>query len=469
MEQKQGFLKEYTAKFDKKKFEVLREEISFSEYVDKIHQNPLLIRTAYQRIYDMIISKGFEEIERDNRKCTHYKFFDNPACPIFGLENTLNELVKFIKGAAGGYGAEKRVLLLHGPVGSSKSTICRCLKYGLEEYTKSEEGSLYTFKWVNLPEDIFNATEDCCPMHEEPLRLLPPEVRNPIVEQLNEIHLSNVPEKERPSLYRLRCDGDLDPRCKKFMVSLLEKYQGDLDKVLTDHIRVIRFTFSEAERRGIGTFQPKDEKNQDSTELTGDINYRNMATYGSDSDSRAFNFDGEFCVSNRGLIEFIEMLKLANEFLYDLLGASQERQIKPKKFPQIAIDEALIGHSVHGSTLIPHVYDGVLDVLPIEELAALDVKKLRVFSFNIETKQVELSEVKKVFSHEFKGEWVENHQDGDVLVTTPNHSVYNKDYETFYPGEDTTSDILTLDIPDYLLNYPQTERFIHYLAQEVMV
>src|SRR5256885_16703654 len=71
--------------------------------------------------------------------------------------------------------------------------------------------------------------------------------------------------------------------------------------------------------------QPKDEKNQDSTELTGDINYRKIAIYGSDSDARAFNFDGEFNVANRGIIEFIEVLKLEVAFLYDLLGASQEQ------------------------------------------------------------------------------------------------------------------------------------------------
>jgi Putative Ser protein kinase len=63
-------------------------------------------------------------------------------------------------------------------------------------------------------------------------------------------------------------------------------------------------------RIGIGTFQPKDEKNQDSTELTGDINYRKIAVYGSDSDPRAFNFDGELNVANRGIVEFIEILKL---------------------------------------------------------------------------------------------------------------------------------------------------------------
>ncbi len=101
----------------------------------------------------------------------------------------------------------------------------------------------------------------------------------------------------------------------------------------------------EKDRVGIGTFQPKDEKNQDSTELTGDINYRKIAEYGSDSDPRAFNFDGEFNIANRGIIEFIEVLKLDVAFLYDLLGASQEHKIKPKKFAQTDIDEVIIGHT----------------------------------------------------------------------------------------------------------------------------
>ena len=102
---------------------------------------------------------------------------------------------------------------------------------------------------------------------------------------------------------------------------------------------------SEKDRIGIGTFQPKDEKNQDSTELTGDINYRKIAEYGSDSDPRAFNFDGEFNVANRGVIEFVEVLKLDVAFLYDLLGASQEHKVKPKKFAQTDIDEVIIGHT----------------------------------------------------------------------------------------------------------------------------
>ena len=123
-----------------------------------------------------------------------------------------------------------------------------------------------------------------------------------------------------------------------------------------DEVKVYRLMLSEQDRIGIGTFQPKDEKNQDSTELTGDINYRKIAEYGTDSDPRAFNFDGELNIANRGLVEFIEVLKLDVAFLYDLLGASQEHKIKPKKFAQTDIDEVILGHSVagHDADPVPH-------------------------------------------------------------------------------------------------------------------
>lgn len=341
-------LDRFASLFKKQEFQELHEEMSFSEYVDRCLENPKLARSAYQVIYDMIMSKGTKKKERYRKTYIHYNFFDGVDIPIFGIEKTLHELVQFFKGAAGGYGTECRVLLLHGPVGSSKSTICRALKRGLETYSRTAEGAWYTFKWVNLPtgeKGIYTHDEDECPMHEDPLKLMPVEMRQKLIEELNERLIDKTPEKERKTLYRLRCDGDLDPRCKKFMEELLKINGGDWNYVVNNHIRVIRKVYSEADRVGVATFQPKDEKNQDSTELTGDINWGKLPHFGSDSDPRAFNFDGEFCVSNRGMMEFIEMLKLAKEFLYDLLGASQERQIKPKKFAQVALDTVLIGHT----------------------------------------------------------------------------------------------------------------------------
>ncbi|MFQ5676734.1 MAG: PrkA family serine protein kinase, partial [bacterium] len=138
--------------------------------------------------------------------------------------------------------------------------------------------------------------------------------------------------------------GELCPFCRQTYQEKSHNYNGDWSRIIND-IKVRRLLLSEKDRVGIGTFQPKDEKNQDSTELTGDINYRKIAIYGSDSDPRAFNFDGELNIANRGLVEFIEVLKLDVAFLYDLLGASQEHKIKPKKFAQTDIDEVIIGHT----------------------------------------------------------------------------------------------------------------------------
>ena len=332
--------------FNKQEFVDINEEMTFSEYLEKCYQNPKLIRSAYQRMYDMVLNKGVSEFEQYRKTLTKYNFFNDAQIPIFGLEETIDRLMKHIKGAAGGFGTEKRILLLHGPVGSSKSTICRLLKRGLEQYSRTPEGAWYSFKWVNLPtgpDGLYVSDTDDCPMHEEPLKLIPPDMRKQVVKELNEVHLSQASDKV--TAYSLTVDGELDPRCKWFMQQLLKRYNGDWQKVVENHIEVIRCVYSEADRVGIATFQPKDEKNQDSTELTGDINFAKISQFGSDSDPRAFSFDGELCVGNRGVVEFIEMLKLDQAFLYDLLGASQEKSIKPKKFSQIQVDMAILGHT----------------------------------------------------------------------------------------------------------------------------
>ena len=145
--------------------------------------------------------------------------------------------------------------------------------------------------------------------------------------------------------YDIKIKGDLCPYSRFEYRERLAKYDGDWLEMLRKEVKVYRLVLSEKDRIGIGTFQPKDEKNQDSTELTGDINYRKIAEYGSDSDPRSFNFDGELNIANRGIVEFIEVLKLDVAFLYDLLGASQEHKIKPKKFAQTDIDEVIIAHT----------------------------------------------------------------------------------------------------------------------------
>ncbi len=312
-------------------------EGSFEEYLEIVREHPAVTRSAYQRLYDMILSHGSEDVHETKERLVRYRFFNTFALKyddaIFGLDRILMQLVHTFKSAAHGYGTERRVLLLHGPVGSSKSTIARLLKRGLEEYSRTDEGMLFSFSWKG-PDDTW--LKD--PMHGEPLHLIPQEMRPRFLASLTE-------GKEENLRYPVQVKGDLSPYSRFLYNERLQKHGGDLTAMLANEVKVYRMTLSEADRIGIGTFQPKDEKNQDSTELTGDINYRKIAEYGSDSDPRAFNFDGELNIANRGLVEFIEVLKLDVAFLYDLLGASQEHKIKPKKFAQTDIDEVILAHT----------------------------------------------------------------------------------------------------------------------------
>jgi serine protein kinase len=312
-------------------------EGTFEEYLDLVRRDPRATRNAFERVYDMILSYGTDSYEVARTRRVRYKFFDDPdqggEDAVFGLDEPLSALVNSFKSAAQGYGIEKRVLLLHGPVGSSKSTIARLLKRGLERYSATDAGALYTVGWVDLGD---SSDVHWCPMHEEPLHLVPHRFRGEVTDRLNAAREAGD--------YRVKIHGELCPFCRYIYTERLRRYDGDWTRVTQD-VRVKRLLLSEKDRVGIGTFQPKDEKNQDSTELTGDINYRKIAIYGSDSDPRAFNFDGEFNVANRGIVEFVEVLKLDVAFLYDLLGASQEHKVKPKKFAQTDIDEVIVGHT----------------------------------------------------------------------------------------------------------------------------
>lgn len=316
---------------------------SFSDYLNLVREDPNIVRNSHQRVYDMVVEPGFMDYTKFRQKMRRWKFFndsdDGGKDAIFGIDSELNEFVQLLKAAAEGYGVERRILLLHGPVGSSKSTIARLLKKGLEKYSRTKQGALYTFQILDREASEISGREEwvTSPMHEEPLKLLPEEIKESFVKDL----FSGCKTRYPVSAHR----GTLDPASRKFFNLYMEELKGDWERILHERIRVKRLLISEKDRMGIGTYQPKDEKSQDATELTGDVNYRKIALYGSDSDPRAFNFDGEFNVANRGIIEFIEVLKLETAFLYDLLGATQEKKIKPRKFAQTDIDEVIIGHT----------------------------------------------------------------------------------------------------------------------------
>ena len=326
---------------------------SFDDYLKLVSANPAITANSFQKVHSMIMSYGTERYSLGGREYTRFKFFDDPLGggqdAVFGLDDRLMKLVQFFESAAKGFGPQKRLFLMLGPVGSSKSTVARLLKRGLERYSLTPDGGVYTFGFSQEPirstnaEDSKRAIEklskdqiDWSPMNVEPLSIIPSHLRREFLDVLN--------KGRGTGGAKAQINGGLDPASRFHLAQLLEQYDGNYDRVL-DHVVVKRVIISEEDRTGITTFQPKDPKSQDSTELTGDVNFRKLAKFGADSDPRAFSFDGELCRANRGLAEFIEVLKLEREFLYELLTATQERVIKPKKFPQTEIDLVLLGHT----------------------------------------------------------------------------------------------------------------------------
>src|SRR5690348_9201877 len=288
----------------RREHEALRWEGTFRDYFELVAQNPRIAQLSHARINDMVHAAGIERLnEGTQHEVLSYDFF---ASELFGIEEPIARIVEYFKSAAQRLEVRKRILLLMGPVGGGKSTIVNMLKRGLEVWTRTEEGAVYAIK--------------DCPMHEEPLHLIPHQLRGEV-------------EKH----YGIYIEGDLCPQCR---YALEHTYAGRHEDV-----KVHRVVFSEKERVGIGTFSPSDPKSQDITELTGSIDLSTIGEVGVESDPRAYRFDGELNIANRGLMEFVEMLKVDEKFLYSLLTLSQEQSIKTGRFAMIYADEVVVSHT----------------------------------------------------------------------------------------------------------------------------
>ncbi|GGA38525.1 PrkA family serine protein kinase [Paenibacillus physcomitrellae] len=273
---------------------------TFKEYIELLRKDPRPAMTAHARVYEMIRSYGVEE-EGGHKT---YKFFEQE---LYGLNRPLEKLVEeYFHSAARRLDVRKRILLLMGPVSGGKSTLVTLLKRGLEQFSKTDAGAVYAIEG--------------CPMQEDPLHLIPHELRP-------------VFEKE----FGIRIEGELCPVCR---LKLDTEYGGDIEKV-----RVERVILSESARIGIGTFSPSDPKSQDIADLTGSIDFSTITEYGSESDPRAYRFDGELNKANRGLMEFQEMLKCDEKFLWNLLSLTQEGNFKAGRFALISADEMIIAHT----------------------------------------------------------------------------------------------------------------------------
>jgi len=301
----QKITKKYSSDYQKEEILWLG---SFQSYQEKIKDNPNLIRNAAGLLYDAVLSFGSETRELGNDlSVIHYKIFDDPfnggKDAIYGLDFQLEKIVnEYLRGAASGYGLERRILFLRGLRGSGKTTIVRLLKRGLEKFSATKAGAVFSIVWPD---------GQMCPIREDPIFLIPREIRKEYLSQL-------LPERAD----KLPADifsRDLCPDCRKKMDKLLVENEGDLEKIFfSESVKIKRVLLAEGSQLGVGFLSPRNE--------TSDI-FR------------------QFQIANRGLMEISEPFQFSEETIHAFLKSSEEREINPDNSPPLYIDAVAIAYA----------------------------------------------------------------------------------------------------------------------------
>lgn len=278
------------------------------EYLELVRKDPSIAKLSHKRMYDMLVSPGVREIDIEENprlkrlyqgeKMKTYKFFEDS---FFGMEKTVNQIVRYFHSASLKGEESRQVIYLVGPVGSGKSSLVEAIKRGLESAPP------------------FYAIEGC-PMFEEPLHLIPRHLR-----------------AEFSKLLDIDIEGDLCPICR---YRLKEEFKGKWEDV-----PVKTYEFSIRAKRGVGVVPPVDPNNQDTSVLIGGEDISKLDKY-SEGDPRVLDLSGALNVGNRGVVEFIEVFKNETEYLHAMITATQEKSIPaPGRHGMIYVDTCILAHS----------------------------------------------------------------------------------------------------------------------------
>ena len=279
---------------------------TLEEYLKILEEDFSVAKLAHKRLFDTISEKGITRMSLTDARCNKlfggaelktYDYFQNQ---FFGMERSLAKIMRFLQSASLKGEESRQVLLLLGPVGAGKSALMEHIKSALEDCDP-----MYHIEG--------------CPVHEEPLHLIPRSLR----EQFQQI-------------YGLRIEGDLCPICR---YRLKEEFENDYTLM-----PISQSSFSVRGRRGVGVVPPMDANSQDVTILVGSEDISKLDLYAED-DPRVLSLNGAFNVGNRGIVEFVEVFKNEIEFLHTMITATQEKSIpSPGKGPMIYFDGVIMAH-----------------------------------------------------------------------------------------------------------------------------
>ncbi len=289
------------------------EEMSLHGYLDLCRADPMSYAGPAERLLKAIGEPTLVETRAHprllrifgSRQLRRYQAFSD----FYGMEDTVEQLVAFLRHSAQGLEERKQVLYLLGPVGSAKSSLAERLKSLMEMHP------IYVLKNPD--------TGEVSPLHESPLGLF------------NPLRYGETLEGEYGIPKRV-LTGIASPWATK----RLQEFGGDLTR-----FHVVRVYPSILEQRAISKTEPGDENNQDISALVGKVDIRKLDRFSQD-DPDAYSYSGGLCLANQGLLEFVEMFKAPLKVLNPLLTATQESNFKGTEgFGAMPFQGIVLAHS----------------------------------------------------------------------------------------------------------------------------
>ncbi|CAN5596544.1 serine protein kinase [soil metagenome] len=325
-----------------RRFHAGRRVLSFTEYLALFEEDPIRFsRDASRFLRDALSHFGTKTVEYPWGNFTRWNMFDLPwevANPgqgvrgaLIGQEQVQAELVRALANFAR-EGRPSRMVLLHGPNGSAKSTIASCLIRGLEHYSKLDEGALYRFHWVfptmktvrgslgfgkgeagrpdasasyaHLAEDQIDA-KIVLEVRDHPLFLVPLDERRKLLERAwAGAKKEGVADPDPPCDWILR--GELSHKAALVYDALLSSYRGSWREVLK-HVQVERYFVSQRYRVGAVTVGPQMSVDAGERQLTMD---RSLSALPPSLQAITFyEAKGELIDAAGGVLEFSDLLK----------------------------------------------------------------------------------------------------------------------------------------------------------------
>src|ERR1700744_4562188 len=293
-------------------FEANREaEMTLPEYLEACRDNPMMYATATERLLSAIGEPEMVDTSKDarlgrifmNRTIRVYPAFSE----FYGMEETIERIVGYLRHAAQGLEERKQILYLLGPVGGGKSSLAERLKALMEGH----------------PIYVLKAGDELSPVFESPLGLFDPEQLGPMIE-------------EKYGIPRRRLSGLMSPWCYK----RLEAFGGAVSR-----FRVAKIQPSRLRQIAIAKTEPGDENNQEISSLVGKVDIRKLETY-AQNDPDAYSYSGGLNRANQGILEFVEMFKAPIKMLHPLLTATQEgNYIGTENIGAIPFTGVILAHS----------------------------------------------------------------------------------------------------------------------------